>query len=120
MEQWLKLRSTYLRILLEMEDKPSALKCFRCDGSADVKCPDCFGGPSFCRGCCVIAHRHSPFHRPLLWTSTHYMPVTLHSLSFVLFIGHQGSPCPRTVEVGSEPSSKYGRTSSHPYLGCQS
>lgn len=99
MDQWLQLRSKYLRILLETEGRPSAPKCSICNTHGDIKCPDCFGAPVFCTSCCVEAHRHSPFHRPLQWTAAHYTPVSLHSLGFVLFIGHQGRPCPQTVEV---------------------
>src|ERR1700677_1824098 len=104
MEQWLELRSKFLHTLLEMEGRPSAPKCSMCSGKDDVKCPDCFGAPLFCKECCLVAHRHSPFHRPLLWTATHYTPVTLQALGFVLFIGHDGFPCPQTVEVFSNPS----------------
>ncbi len=99
MDQWLELRSKYLHILLEMEGRPLTPKCSICKKHGDVKCPDCFGTPLFCQGCCVNAHRHSPFHRPLQWTATHYTQVSLHYLGFVLFIGHEGAPCPQTVEV---------------------
>lgn len=99
MDQWLTHRSRYLRIILEMESQSSTPKCSICNKHCDIKCPDCTGAPLFCTGCCVVAHRHSPFHRPLQWTSTHYTPVSLHSLGFVLFIGHEGLPCPETVEV---------------------
>ncbi|KAH9015585.1 hypothetical protein EDB85DRAFT_1810850, partial [Lactarius pseudohatsudake] len=58
------------------------------------RCPDCFGSLSFCKECCLEAHRNSPFHRPLLWNTTHYTPVTLHSLGFALYVGHGGAPCP--------------------------
>lgn len=98
-EQWLEFRNRYLHILLEMEGRPSSPKCSICNRDAGIKCPDCFGSPLFCKGCCVEAHRRSPFHRPLVWTATHYTPVSLHSLGFVLFIGHNGAPCPQTVEV---------------------
>jgi CxC2 like cysteine cluster associated with KDZ transposases len=101
MEQWLQLRSKYLSILLEMEGRPSAPECSTCGGHAPLKCMDCFGVRHFCQDCCVEAHRSSPFHRPLLWTATHYTPVSLHSLGFVLFLGHHGKPCPQTVEVCS-------------------
>ncbi|KAF8257164.1 hypothetical protein EI94DRAFT_1421880, partial [Lactarius quietus] len=63
-----------------------------------VKYTDCFGAPLFCKRCCVIKHRHSPLHRPLLWTATHYTLVSLQSLGFILFVGHDGSPCPQKVE----------------------
>ncbi|KAH9033011.1 hypothetical protein EDB85DRAFT_1864729 [Lactarius pseudohatsudake] len=98
MEQWLQLRSKYLHILLEMESHPSFPKCSVCHEHGDIKCHDCVGAPLFCKSCCVKVHRHSPFHRPLLWTATHYTPVSLHSLGYVLFFGHAGEPCPQTVE----------------------
>src|SRR4029077_20392339 len=98
MEQWLGLRSKYLRILLDMEGRPTTPKCSICKDKFEVKCQDCFGAPLFCKSCCVLTHSHLPFHRPLLWTATHYTPVSLHSLGFVLYVGHDGSPCPRTVE----------------------
>ncbi|KAH9024235.1 hypothetical protein EDB84DRAFT_1273986 [Lactarius hengduanensis] len=100
MEQWLQLRSKYLHILLEMESHPSFPKCSVCHEHGDIKCHDCvgLGAPLFCKSCCVKVHRHSPFHRPLLWTATHYTPVSLHSLGYVLFFGHAGEPCPQTVE----------------------
>ncbi|KAH9068018.1 hypothetical protein EDB83DRAFT_2223119 [Lactarius deliciosus] len=102
MEQWIQLRSKYLHMLLEMESHPSSSKCSLCYGHGDIKCPNCVGTPLFCKSCCVKAHRHSPFHRPLLWTATHYTPVSLHSLGYVLFFGHAGEPCPQTVEVPEE------------------
>src|SRR6266568_8374786 len=101
MEQWVQLRSKYLHILLEMEGRPSTPKCSMCKVYAGFKCPDCFGAPLLCKDCCVETHRCSPFHRPLKWTATHYSPVTLQSLGLVLFLGHGGVPCPRTVEVCS-------------------
>ncbi|KAH9037588.1 hypothetical protein EDB84DRAFT_1268706 [Lactarius hengduanensis] len=84
MEQWLQLRSKYLHILLEMESHPSIPKCSLCHEHGDIKCPDCVGAPLFCKSCCVKVHRHSPFHRPLLWTATHYTPVSLHSLGYII------------------------------------
>jgi hypothetical protein len=105
MDQWLHLRSKYLDILLEMEGHPTMPKCSMCGMHADIKCPDCYGSRLFCKACCVEAHRHSPFHRPLQWTTSHYTPVSLHSLGFMLFLGHDGVPCPLTVEVWSHQSS---------------
>ncbi|KAH9059472.1 hypothetical protein EDB83DRAFT_2224486 [Lactarius deliciosus] len=103
MEQWIQLRSKYLHMLLEMESHPSSSKCSLCYGHGDIKCPNCVGTPLFCKSCCVKAHRHSPFHRPLLWTATHYTPVSLHSLGYVLFFGHAGEPCPQTLPISTAP-----------------
>ena len=99
MEQWLQLRGQYLHLLLDMEAKPLSDTCSMCHKSACLKCPDCFGSPSYCEVCIPYAHMHSPFHRPLLWTATHYTQVSLQSLGFALCLGHAGAPCPSTVEV---------------------
>ncbi|KAH8982005.1 hypothetical protein EDB86DRAFT_2767745, partial [Lactarius hatsudake] len=93
----------YLHMLLEMESHPSSSKCSLCYGHGDIKCPNCVGTPLFCKSCCVKAHRHSPFHQPLLWTATHYTPVSLHSLGYVLFFGHAGEPCPQTLPISTAP-----------------
>ncbi|KAI9434164.1 hypothetical protein H4582DRAFT_1818929 [Lactarius indigo] len=98
MKQWVELRDRYLHVLLEMEGRGRSDKCSMCSKKPEIKCPDCFGPLLFCKDCCLEAHRNSPFHRPLLWNATHYTPVTLHSLGFVLCIGHGGMPCPRTPE----------------------
>ncbi|KAH9007925.1 hypothetical protein EDB84DRAFT_1447239 [Lactarius hengduanensis] len=113
MEQWLQLRSKYLHILLEMESHPSFPKCSVCHEHGDIKCPDCVGAPLFCKSCCVKVHRHSPFHRPLLWTATHYTPVSLHSLGYVLFFGHAGEPCPQTVEGIRAAEESHGKENMH-------
>ncbi|KAF8263676.1 hypothetical protein EI94DRAFT_1596216, partial [Lactarius quietus] len=49
--------------------------------------------------CCIQSHRSSPFHRMSQWTGSHFMPVSLYSLGFVLCLGHQCHPCPMTLEV---------------------
>ncbi|KAF8264636.1 hypothetical protein EI94DRAFT_1592386 [Lactarius quietus] len=69
--------------------------------NAVIKCPDCFGSPSYCRDCISDAHRNSPFHWPCIWTVSHYAQVSLQSLGFYLSLGHGGSPCPKTVESES-------------------
>jgi len=38
------------------------------------------------------------------WTGSHFTPVSLYSLGFVLPLGHHGDPCPLKVEVQSQPS----------------
>ncbi|KAH8987551.1 hypothetical protein EDB86DRAFT_2832248 [Lactarius hatsudake] len=120
MEQWIQLRSKYLHMLLEMESHPSSSKCSLCYGHGDIKCPNCVGTPLFCKSCCVKAHRHSPFHRPLLWTATHYTPVSLHSLGYVLFFGHAGEPCPQTVEGIRAAKGSHGKGNQHTRHGSSS
>ncbi|KAN0137341.1 hypothetical protein V8E53_004786 [Lactarius tabidus] len=99
MDQWLERRSKYLNYLLEMEGHQSSLKCSLClKGSAYIKCSDCFGGNMFCKGCCLQHHSRSPFHRLLQWNGRHYVATSLYSMGFILFLGHSGDPCPKTVE----------------------
>ncbi|KAI9449558.1 hypothetical protein BJY52DRAFT_1126677, partial [Lactarius psammicola] len=64
-----------------------------------IKCSDCFGANVFCKVCCLSVHKRSPFHRLLLWTGSHYAPMSLYSLGYLLCLGHAGEPCPKTVEV---------------------
>ena len=108
MEQWLQFRDQYLHVLLDMEARPLSDTCSMCHKSARLKCPDCFGSPSYCEVCIPYAHMHSPFHRPLLWTATHYTQVSLQSLGFALCLGHAGVPCPSTVEVCGYDVCNYG------------
>ncbi|KAN0128275.1 hypothetical protein V8E53_013944 [Lactarius tabidus] len=67
----------------------------------EVKCSDCLGGNYFCRDCCIKSHKCTPFHRLACWTGSHFTPVSLHSLGFLIFLGHHGNPCPLTVEAHS-------------------
>lgn len=87
MEQWIHHHNRFLHILLDTERKPAFDKCSICCGHATIKCPDCFGLPSYCAVCILDSHRHSPFHWPLLWTVTHYTQVSLQSLRYSLFLG---------------------------------
>ena len=100
MDQWLQHRSTYLNVILEMEGRSTSHNCSRCSqGPAYIKCSDCFRGNTFCKPCCLQYHRRSPFHHLLQWNGKHYSPISLYSLGFILFLGHNGTPCPKTMEV---------------------
>jgi hypothetical protein len=100
MEKWLQQWSIYLNILLEMEGHPQITKCSLCTkGPAHIKCSDCFGTNIFCNDCCLRHHLHLPFHCLLKWNGKHYDPTLLYLLGFILFLGHGGHPCPKTVEV---------------------
>ncbi|KAN0131064.1 hypothetical protein V8E53_011197 [Lactarius tabidus] len=99
MEQWLQMRARYLHLLLENEALTRAPSCSICDTAMHVKCLDCLGANYFCRICCIKSHKCTPFHRLARWTGTHFTPISLHSLGFVVFLGHHGDPCPLTVEA---------------------
>ncbi|KAH9018398.1 hypothetical protein EDB85DRAFT_1873822 [Lactarius pseudohatsudake] len=98
MNKWIDIRSRYLHLLLEMEGLTSAPKCSMCTKSMQIKCSDCIGGNYFCKDCCLRSHMRSPFHRISRWTGSHFAPISLMLLGFKLCFGHDGKPCPLTVE----------------------
>src|ERR1700677_1316072 len=97
--QWLSRRDRYLHILLEMEGLIKGTNCSMCTKKMEIKCSDCLGGNYFCKECCLQAHMRSPFHRISRWTGAHFAPTSLYALGFKLCLGHDGAPCPLTVEV---------------------
>ena len=99
MDQWLKSRSRYLHLLLEMEGLTKAPKCSICALTMEIKCSDCIGGNYFCRTCCLDVHKRSPFHRMSRWTGAYFSPTSLYSLGFMLCLGHNGELCPSSLEV---------------------
>jgi hypothetical protein len=99
MGKWLHMCARYLHLLLENEGLTRAPACSICDTQMVVKCSDCLGANYFCRTCCIHSHKWTPFHWLAHWTNTHFRPVSLHSLGFILFLGHHGDPCPLTVEA---------------------
>ncbi|KAI0259909.1 hypothetical protein BC834DRAFT_832577, partial [Gloeopeniophorella convolvens] len=66
------------------------------------------------------AHNHLPFHRPSAWTGSHYSPVSLTSLGYILCMGHNGQPCPSTAKDGNTIVTIVDRTGIHhiPVLYC--
>ncbi|KAN0141115.1 hypothetical protein V8E53_000871 [Lactarius tabidus] len=99
MGQWLIRCNKYLHILLDMEGVTEDGKCSMCTKQMEIKCTDCIGGNYFCRECCLQAHMRSPFHRIAQWTGAHFAPTSLCRLGFRPLLGHNGAPCPLTVEV---------------------
>ncbi len=101
MGRWLQLRDRYLHLLLEMQGITRDPICSMCTNTMEIKCDDCFGANYFCRSCCLDAHQRSPYHWTLHWTGNHFVPISLHELGFILYLGHHGTPCPNTYEVCS-------------------
>ena len=99
MGQWLEVRARYLHLLLENEGLNREPTCSMCDNPMDVKCSDCLGGNYFCRNFAIQSHQRTPFHRLTHWTGRHFAPVSSYTLGIVLFLEHDGVPCPLTVEV---------------------
>ena len=116
MGRWLQLRDRYLHLLLEMQGITRDPICSMCTNTMEIKCDDCFGANYFCRSCCLDAHQRSPYHWTLRWTGNHFVPISLHELGFILYLGHHGTPCPNTYEVRSCHRSSSQCT--YPFSGC--
>src|SRR5882757_11086513 len=86
MGRWLQLRDRYLHLLLEMQGLTRDPTCSICSKPMEIKCDDCFGANYFCRTCCLDAHQRSPYHRILQWTGSHFVPMSLYQLGFILLI----------------------------------
>lgn len=97
MAQW-KLRSTeFLNIIMHMEAPSEHGVCVACDSlGPQFRCLTCIGRPSFCKDCCISAHRQTPFHQLEEWSDGHHKPLILRRNGFKLYMGHQGRQCPAT------------------------
>jgi hypothetical protein len=81
--------------MLDRESPPAERICMSCqehDGS--YRCKDCFGKNWFCKNCCIKDHAQHPFHRVQTWTGDHFTTTALKDLGLVLYLGHNGHPCP--------------------------
>ncbi|KAK0492860.1 hypothetical protein EDD18DRAFT_1108471 [Armillaria luteobubalina] len=45
------------------------------------------------------SHRHLPFHRIEKWNGHYFEKVTLRSLGYVFYLGHDGHPCPNQLST---------------------
>lgn len=69
----------------------------RTPGSAKYRCLECFDASALCATCIVARHRFQPFHQIQIWTGTHFDSHSLHSLDYVMYLGHDGKRCPASV-----------------------
>jgi CxC2 like cysteine cluster associated with KDZ transposases len=94
----------YLFQLLDKETPPhnhNCMSCEQCEGA--YRCSDCFGKNWFCKDCCVKEHGRNPFHRIQAWNGDHFTDTSLKNLGLVLYLGHDGYPCPALHQDGSFP-----------------
>ncbi|KAG2058798.1 hypothetical protein BDR06DRAFT_861126, partial [Suillus hirtellus] len=58
------------------------------------KCHGCFGEPLYCTSCCRTQHQRHPFHRVSQWTGSFFEESCLVKSGIVIWLGHNGNPCP--------------------------
>ena len=95
MNEWFERRDAYLEVIISHASRLANRTCKLCNASsADWRCKDCLGGHSMCRGCCQILHINLPFHKIEWWNGDHYEPDWLCNVGVVVYLGHDGEPCP--------------------------
>ena len=99
-------RGCYLEKLLELkatDRKGSGLLTCRCGtGRAIWRCSDCADKSAVCLFCCRQRHKLHWFHRVEKWNGRFYQRGSLWQVGVKIFVGHDGSPCPRSISALSE------------------
>ncbi len=74
--------------------------CLTCGASKSVKyqCCECLNAPALCSKCIVTTHQRQPLHRIQMWTGTHFDTSSLRELRLVMYLGHNGTLCPASIE----------------------
>ncbi|KDQ05650.1 hypothetical protein BOTBODRAFT_97118, partial [Botryobasidium botryosum FD-172 SS1] len=95
-----------LKELLSMEINPRAAQpcsCNREGSTALYRCLDCDHHPVKCKVCTLSTHQHLALHRIERWDGNHFAATSLFDLGHILYLGHDGDPCP-CVSVDPAPS----------------
>lgn len=91
---WIPHRAEFLSVILESE-APTSPKCLECNANPfQVQCLDCFGTPALCKVCMVKTHKCLPFHKIEIWKGNCFLPTQLMQIGYLLYLGHNGGPCP--------------------------
>ncbi|KAG1890021.1 hypothetical protein F4604DRAFT_1673521 [Suillus subluteus] len=93
LRQWVPKTQQYLNILLGRE-VPADRSCIICGTDGVYKCHQCFGEPLLCTNCCRMEHQRLPFHRISQWTGGFFEDCCLVKTWLVIWLGHNGNPCP--------------------------
>ncbi|KAG1844998.1 hypothetical protein F4604DRAFT_1595844, partial [Suillus subluteus] len=93
LRQWVPKTQQYLNILLGREALADRL-CIISGTDGVYKCHQCFGEPLLCTNCCRMEHQRLPFHRISQWTGGLFEDCCLVKTGLVIWLGHNGNPCP--------------------------
>ena len=94
---------TYLDEILDREAPPPGKLCAACNvREGSWKCRDCLAEPVQCLHCFRIHHEVHPFHRVESWTGDYFAPSWLWKVGIVIYLGHNGKPCPGQPQDSSD------------------
>ena len=85
-----------LRELVSLEVSTHAgLPCPLCDSAIGiVRCSICDVNRLYCATCIVQKHGEHPFHRLEIWRQLRFVPISLSTLGYTYYLGHDGDRCP--------------------------
>ncbi|KDQ05827.1 hypothetical protein BOTBODRAFT_95750, partial [Botryobasidium botryosum FD-172 SS1] len=90
-----------LEELISMESNPRTQRPCVCnrDTPAVYRCMDCDHSNVRCQACILDSHRQLSLHRIEEWKEGHFARKTLFDLGHVLYLGHDGVPCPELTQT---------------------
>lgn len=105
MREWLPMRNSFLRSLVQAEEPPPGMHCSVCrELIGSWRCDDCLGRPIYCTGCCRTSHIRNPLHRVEAWSGSFFQPAWLSSAGVCIHTGHGGEVCPADAEAENSTS----------------
>ncbi|KAJ3565721.1 hypothetical protein NP233_g7455 [Leucocoprinus birnbaumii] len=87
------LQVCFMKLEAERDVGKVCLSCTTND-PAIYRCTECLSCAAMCKTCIIDRHVRLPLHRVQKWTGTHFTPTSLRDIGLILYIGHQGKPCP--------------------------
>src|ERR1700733_337953 len=94
MQEYLDRRNSILIEILRHEALPSQQFCSNCQElSSRYRCRDCFGTTMWCRGCCISAHTHAPFHRIDMWNGNYFERSDVLTHELIIDLAHFPDDC---------------------------
>lgn len=103
---------------MEQEAPPVDMLCSACQVvEFSWKCLDCQGGCFCCTSCICQLHQRSPFHRIKSWDGSSFEGAWLYQVGVEIHLGHQGAPCPTTIDEDPEMPEDIGKSWSSTPLG---
>jgi hypothetical protein len=98
MWEWLAIADEYLEVLVQHEGYTGDCLCQKeCGREGNWRCLNCFGQPLSCTECCHSDHSQAPLHCVEVWCGQYFSPSLRSVVGIVLYLGHDGKPCPNAV-----------------------
>ncbi|KDN36644.1 hypothetical protein RSAG8_10686, partial [Rhizoctonia solani AG-8 WAC10335] len=110
LREWLDLfADDYLDTLYALDSPPPTPHCSLCalptNSNHLYRCMCCIGAGDLCSTCIKSLHRFTPTHRIKRWDGSSWAGSSLLDIGHVLFLGHNGQPCP-TKQPQQAPAEK--------------